>query len=142
MSNNDAKNSRYGQSYSNTEGALISNRGAPQGSTAAKNANQRGIEETTALQRNSMFENLAGSSFNNDGQGYDETPKQIRKDSDTFGKGTATKHNGVSCESMERERSVCSSNKELIFNKKKSTMSSKKSRKEQQNSQLKMIKQY
>lgn len=100
------------------------NRSAPQG--AAAKANQRGIDET--LQRN-MFDNLAGGNFN-ETQAFDETPKQVRKDSDTFGKGTATKHNGVSCESMEREKSVCSSNKELIFNKKKSTMSSKKSRKE------------
>lgn len=84
-----------------------------------------------------MFDNLGGANFN-DNQGYEETPKQVRKDSDTFGKGTATKHNGVSCESIEREKSVCSSNKELVFNKKKSTMSSKKSRKEQ-NSQLKMV---
>lgn len=66
-------------------------------------------------------------------QDNDETPRQIRQDSETFGKNTATKHqHGASCESIDRERqSICSSNNmELAFNKKKSTMSSKKSRKE------------
>lgn len=54
-----------------------------------------------------------------------ETPKQIRKDSETFGRNTALRnHPGVSCESID------SSNMDLAFNKKKSTISSKKSRKE------------
>lgn len=124
-SNNDAgKNNRWSQFT--TDGSQV-NRSAPQGGAAK--ANQRGIDE--ALQRN-MFDNLGAGNFN-ETQAYDETPKQVRKDSDTFGKGTATKHNGVSCESIEREKSVCSSNKDLVFNKKKSTHdrnNSKKSRKE------------
>ena len=117
------------------------NRGAFPGSDT-KLQNQGRMSEAP------LFEALADHNFNENSQqqaAYDETLKPARKDSDTFVKGaggTAQKNNnGTYCESVEREKSVCSSNKELIFHKKKSTVSSKKSRKEQ-NSHFKMMKQY
>ena len=95
-----------------------------------------------------LFESLADQNFNESSQQqapYNQSYKPLRKDSDSYVKGnagTATKNNGGTyCESVEREKSICSSNKELIFQKKKSTVSSKKSRKEL-NSHFKMMKQY